>query len=108
MTVRLIVDNRETRRTRGLDSESGLQGHPSDGVAYLGFGSAAGAKAGQKLTVIHFVRVDCLSAKPEGLFFPREVAGRIEITEIVDEQYGRAKVLTGAAKEGRLVELEQP
>jgi hypothetical protein len=78
----------------------------SDGMVYLCVGTADGAKKGQRLSAFHFVHGRTPSSKGSGPIFKREKTGRVEITEIVDEHYARAKVLSGEVREGNMVELE--
>ena len=78
----------------------------SGGTVYLCVGTADGAKKGQQLSAFHFVAGRTPSSKSAGPVFKREKTGTVEITEIVDEHYARAKVLSGDVNEGNLVELE--
>jgi hypothetical protein len=77
----------------------------TDGKIYLCVGTSDGAKAGQELTVVRFVKEE---AEPHGvLSFNREVVGKVKIMEIVDEHMANAKVISGEAKVNDIVELEQ-
>ena len=76
-----------------------------DGV-YLCIGSADGATIGQELNVYKYTKV----ANPQNIAkanFRRQETGTVKITEIVDEHYAKAKVLTGEAKENSIVELHK-
>jgi ribosomal protein L24 len=76
-----------------------------DGV-YLCTGSADGATIGQVLNVYRYTKV----ANPQNIAkskFRREETGKVKITEIVDEHYAKAKILTGEAKENSIVELHE-
>jgi hypothetical protein len=78
----------------------------SDGLVYLCVGTADGAKKGQQLSAFHFVPGRTPSSKGNAPIFKREKTGQVEIIEIVDEHYARAKVLSGEVREGNMVELE--
>lgn len=79
-----------------------------DGI-YLCIGSRDGAAAGQVLDVVRVRKRPGTGGKQRtGLRFAREHVGRIEIVEIVDEHFARAKTVEGDAREGDLVELEKP
>jgi hypothetical protein len=75
----------------------------ADGV-YLCIGSADGAEVGQELKVYRFVRVPPIKSIPN---YKREETGTVKITEIVDEHFAKAKILTGEAKENYIVELHK-
>jgi hypothetical protein len=79
----------------------------NDGV-YLCIGSKDGAEAGQVYTVNRFVlppqNQDTKYKHPS---FVKEEMGTVKITEIVDEHYAKAKVLTGEAKINYMVELKK-
>lgn len=80
----------------------------SAGAVYLCIGTADGAKKGQHLSVYRFVRrAGPPSSKSNASTFKREKTGAVEITEIVDEHYARARVLSGDVGEGNMVELEE-
>ncbi|MBI5593588.1 MAG: hypothetical protein HY881_24310 [Deltaproteobacteria bacterium] len=72
---------------------------------YLCIGSADGAEVGQEYEVYKFVRMqDLKTMRPN---FKREETGKVKITEIVDEHYAKAKILTGEAKVNYIVELHK-
>ena len=77
----------------------------SEGV-YLCIGSADGATVGQELNVYKFTKIPG-SGKSTQQNFNRHETGKVKITEIVDEHYAKAKVLTGEAKENSIVELHK-
>lgn len=74
-----------------------------DGI-YLCIGSADGAKEGQEYKVYKFVRTPGTKSQPN---YRKEKTGTIKITNIVDEHYAKAKILTGEAKENYIVELDR-
>ena len=76
----------------------------SDDGIYLCIGSADGAKEGQEYKVYKFVRTPGTKSQPN---YRREETGTIKITDIVDEHYAKAKILTGEAKENYIVELDR-
>lgn len=79
-----------------------------DGI-YLCIGSRDGAAAGQVLDVFRVRKRPGTGGKQRtGLRFVREHVGRLEIVEIVDQHFARAKAVEGDAREGDLVELERP
>lgn len=75
----------------------------ADGV-YLCIGSADGAEVGQELKVYRIVRVPPIKTIPN---YRREETGTVKITEIVDEHFAKAKILTGEARENYIVELHK-
>ncbi len=72
---------------------------------YLCIGTADGAKTGQVLDVVRTSRATS-GAPKGGAKFKREKVGAVEILEVVDEHFARAKKLSGEANVGDLVELE--
>ena len=79
--------------------------HSTDGKIYLCVGTRDGAKAGQELTVVRFVKEE---AEPHGVpSFNRVVVGKIKIMEIVDEHMANATIISGEAKVNDTVELEK-
>lgn len=74
-----------------------------DGI-YLCIGSADGAKAGQEYKVYKFVRTQGYKSQPN---YRKEKTGTVIITDIVDEHYAKARILTGEAKENYIVELDR-
>lgn len=78
----------------------------SEGV-YLCIGSGDGAEVGQELEVYKFVITSTPAQKAAQPKYKREETGTVKITEIVDEHYAKAKILTGQAKENSIVELHK-
>ena len=78
----------------------------TDGQAYLCIGSAHGAQVGQELTVYRFTRVATPIPVKGNPPFKKEPTGTVRITEIVNEHFARAQVLTGKAEVNSVVELQ--
>ena len=74
---------------------------------YLCVGTRDGAKAGQQIDVFRYTRDRSRNPK-SGVRFKRVKVGRIEILEVVDEHFARAKALEGKLREGDVAELEEP
>ncbi len=72
----------------------------SDSSIYLCIGSKDGAAVGQELDVYKVIRVR--RATPT---FERVLTGRVKITEIIDEHFARATVVSGKAEKDDIVEL---
>ncbi len=72
---------------------------------YLCIGTEDGAKPGQVLDVMRISRVPGGSPKSAPKF-RREKVGQVEILEVVDEHFARAKKVSGEAKVSDMVELE--
>ncbi len=72
----------------------------SDSEVYLCIGSKDGAAVGQELNVYKIIRVT--RARPT---FRREYAGKVKITEIIDEHFAKATVISGKAEKDDIVEL---
>ena len=81
----------------------------TDGKIYLCVGTSDGAKAGQELTVVRFVKTETGSPGLKGQhpMFKREEVGKVKILEIVDEHMANAKILSGEAKVNDIVELKK-
>lgn len=73
-----------------------------DGEILLCIGSRDGAQAGQELKAYEYVR----STSQRGTGFTRRQIGVVRITEIVDEHFARASVVSGSVKENAIVELD--
>lgn len=73
---------------------------------YLCIGSADGAEVGQELHVYKFIKIP-RAGKSIPQTFLREETGKVQITEIVDVHYAKAKILKGEAKENYIVELQK-
>ena len=72
----------------------------SDADIYLCIGSKDGAAAGQELNVYKVIRAT--RARPT---FRREYTGKVKITEIIDEHFAKATVISGKAEKDDIVEL---
>ena len=81
----------------------------TDGKIYLCVGTSDGAKAGQELTVVRFVKTETESPGLKGQhpMFKREEVGKVKILEIVDEHMANAKIVSGEAKVNDIVELKK-
>jgi hypothetical protein len=76
-----------------------------DGI-FLCIGKRDGATAGQQIDVFRYTRDKSVNPK-QGVRFARERVGRIEVTEVVDVHYARAKAIEGKLKVGDSAELEE-
>jgi hypothetical protein len=72
----------------------------SDSDVYLCIGSKDGASVGQELDVYKIVRGT--RVKPP---FSRVLTGKVKITEIIDEHFAKATVISGKAEKNDIVEL---
>ncbi len=75
----------------------------SDSEVYLCIGSKDGAKVGQKLNVYRII-YSGFRGKP----FEQVFTGNVKITEIIDEHFAKAIVISGEAKKDDIVELAVP
>ncbi len=75
----------------------------SDSDVYLCIGSRDGAAVGQELDVYKIIQT-----KPEALHFRRVHTGKVRITEIIDEHFAKANVISGRAEKNDIVELVRP
>jgi len=73
-------------------------------VATVCIGTRDGAKVGQVLDVQHITSRPSGNAH-DGVVFTRTDAGRVKITELFDEHYARAQVVSGAPAVNDIVEL---
>ncbi len=74
--------------------------------AYLCIGNAGWAQVlGQKFTVYRFVRTGSMSPKPS-LKYRREAAGKVKITEIIDDHMANATIISGEVREQDIAELK--
>ena len=71
-----------------------------DSYIYLCIGSNDGAEVGQELDVYKIRTISKARST-----FQREHAGKVKITEIVDEHFAKAKVISGKAEKNDTVEL---
>ncbi len=76
----------------------------TDDVVYLCIGKKDGAVVGQEYEVYNFVKT---GTPKNDLFFKRVDAGTVKLTEITDEHYAKAKVLSGVVKSNYIVELKK-
>jgi hypothetical protein len=67
---------------------------------YLCIGSNDGAEVGQELDVYKITIISKARST-----FQREHTGKVKITEIVDEHFAKAKVISGKAEKHDIVEL---
>jgi hypothetical protein len=72
----------------------------SNSDVYLCIGSKDGATVGQELDVYKVIAVT--RARPT---FRREHTGKVRITEIIDEHFAKATVISGKAEKDDIVEL---
>jgi len=77
----------------------------SDGGAYLCIGSAEGAKAGQEFAVFRYVKLPYTGAKQAGPSYKRESVGSVKISQVVDEHFAKATILSGDIKVNDIAEL---
>lgn len=77
----------------------------NDGEVHLCIGSAEGAKTGQEFAVFRYLKIPYGGPKQTGPSFKREAVGSIKITQIVDEHFAQANVLTGEIKINDVAEL---
>ena len=75
----------------------------SDSQVYLCIGSKDGASVGQELDVYKIIKT-----KSKGTPFKRVLTGKVKITEIVDEHFAKATVISGKAEKNDIVELTRP
>ena len=77
-----------------------------NGVATVCIGTRDGAKVGQVLEVEHITINSGNSPKGTGPTFSRSAAGSVEITQLFDEHYARAKIVSGSPAVNDVVELQ--
>jgi hypothetical protein len=75
----------------------------SESEVYLCIGSRDGASVGQELDVYKI-----LQTRPKPTFFSRVQTGKVKITEIIDEHFAKATVISGKAEKNDIVELIRP
>lgn len=71
-----------------------------DSEVYLCIGSKDGASVGQELDVYKIIKT-----KSKGTPFKRVLTGKVKITQIVDEHFAKATVISGKAEKDDIVEL---
>jgi len=74
----------------------------ADGV-YLCIGTKDGAKVDQELDVYKIITISHARST-----FQRVHVGKVKITEIIDEHFAKAKVISGKAEKNDIVELSAP
>jgi hypothetical protein len=74
---------------------------------YLCIGTKDGAAVGQELTV-YKVASKPRSQKDPSPSFTREHTGKVRITEVLDEHFARAVIISGKADANSIVELTKP
>jgi hypothetical protein len=80
----------------------------TDDMVYLCIGSNDGAEVGQEFNANRFTRISSPNPKSPSLpHFSKEVTGTVIITEIVDEHFARARILTGSVQVNDVVELNK-
>jgi predicted small secreted protein len=73
-----------------------------DSEVYLCIGKKDGAQVGQELDVIKIIS----SGNPKsGFMFRREHTGKVRISEIIDEHFAKATIISGKAEKNSIVEL---
>jgi len=75
--------------------------HTTDTGVYLCIGKKDGAIVGQELDVYEIT----FTGQPKAPSFKREKIGKVKITEIVDEHFATATVISGKANKNNIVEL---
>lgn len=76
-----------------------------DSEIYLCIGSKDGASVGQELDVYKIIAFTKTRPRPSP---KRELIGKVKITEIIDEHFAKAKVISGKAEKHDIVELSAP
>lgn len=74
-----------------------------DSDIYLCIGTRDGAEVGQELDVYKIRTISKARST-----FQRELSGKVKITEIVDEHFAKARVISGKAEKNDIVELVAP
>ena len=75
----------------------------TDGQVVMCIGTKEGAKLGQTLTI---VRIHEYSVVERGMRYERIPVGKIEITEIVEEHFAKARIIEGTADNNDIAELK--
>ena len=73
-----------------------------DSDIYLCIGKRDGASVGQELNVYKMVAT---STNPKVPMFRREYTGKVKITEIIDDHFAKAVIISGTAGKNYIVEL---
>jgi len=77
----------------------------SDSEIYLCIGKKDGASVGQELNIYKIILTTIPKQPPT---FRREITGKARITEIIDEHFAKAKIISGKAEKNYIVELDIP
>jgi hypothetical protein len=75
-----------------------------DSSVYLCIGKKDGAKVGQELDVYR-VKTIMTAAKPPATRMERDLVGKVRITEVIDEHFARAVVVSGSMQKNDIVSL---
>ncbi|MFA5180492.1 MAG: hypothetical protein WC405_04170 [Syntrophales bacterium] len=75
--------------------------HTTEDGIYLCIGKKDGASVGQELDVYKMT----FTGGPKAPSFKREKIGKVKITEIIDEHFATAAVVSGKAEKNDIVEL---
>jgi hypothetical protein len=73
-----------------------------DSEIYLCIGKKDGASVGQELNVY---KVIATTMNPKVPMFRREHTGKVRITEIIDDHFAKAIIISGKAEKNDIVEL---
>jgi len=73
----------------------------SGSEVYLCIGTNDGASVGQELEVFKV----SMTGQPKSPSFSRKLTGKIKITQIYDEHFAKADVISGSAEKNDVVEL---
>ncbi len=76
----------------------------SDTGVYLCIGKKDGASVGQELDVYKYTSASVAKGGPT---FKGELTGKVKITEIIDEHYAKATIISGKAEKNSIVQLER-
>ena len=77
----------------------------TDGEVVLCIGTKEGAKVGQMLTVYE-IRNVAVTGNPKAVRYERIPVGKIQITEIIEEHFAKARITEGQADKYNIAELE--
>ena len=75
----------------------------SDSEVYLCIGSRDGASVGQELDVYKVI-----PGMKATRTFRQQYTGKVKITEIIDEHFAKATIISGKAEKNDIVELVRP
>ena len=74
----------------------------SDSEVYLCIGKKDGASVGQELDVYKIILT---ALNPKVPTFRRELTGKVRITEIIDDHFAKAIIISGKAEKNDIVEI---